>query len=193
MINSSIPSLNLEYLFYQIYRFFSGEFSTGGVYEQFVDLSANLMPFSVIFSLILIVGIVYCFIRLREIEHEMIYSHGGGHEGGSHSVIDNPNKRWARIVDHLESDNESDWRLAILEADLILGEMLNSMGYQGDTIAEKMKGIERSDFNSIDRAWEGHKIRNQIAHEGGNFRLTNREARRTVSLFEKVFKEFHFI
>jgi len=65
--------------------------------------------------------------------------------------------------------------------------------YQGDTIAEKLKGIERSDFTTIDQAWDGHKIRNQIAHQGGDFRLTNREARRVAGLFEKVFKEFHFI
>jgi len=189
----SIPSLNIEFIFYQIYLLFSGNISTGNFFKKFVDLSINLMPFSLVISLIILVGIVYCFIRFREIEHEMIHAHGGGHEGEPNSVVDNPNKRWARIVDHLESDNESDWRLAILEADLILEEMLNSMGYQGDTIAEKLKGIERSDFNTIDQAWDGHKIRNQIAHQGGDFRLTNREARRVAGLFEKVFKEFHFI
>lgn len=151
------------------------------------------MPFSLVFSLLILVGIVYCFIRIREIEHEMIHAHGGDEEGEHRSVVDNPNKRWVRIVNHLNSDNESDWRLAILEADLILEEMLQSMGYQGDTIADKLKGVERSDFNSIDAAWEGHKVRNQIAHEGGDFRLSNREARRVVSLFEQVFKEFHFI
>ena len=117
------------------------------------------------------------------------------HEAEDHhaSVVDMPNKRWARIVKHLDSDNESDWRLSILEADLILEEMLDKMGYHGETIAEKLKSVEKSDFASIDEAWEGHKVRNLIAHEGGDFRITNREARRVASLYEKVFKEFHFI
>lgn len=199
MYNSPIPSLNIEFIFYKIYELFTGGVSADGlrgIYEKFVDFSVNLMPFSVAFSLLLIVGIVYCYTRFEEIEHEMIHAGGGDHHHGGdnhHGVEDTPNKRWARIVNHLNSENESDWRLAVLEADLILEEMLNSMGYQGDTIAERLKGIERSDFLTIDDAWEGHKIRNKIAHEGGDFRLTNREARRIVSLFERVFKEFHFI
>jgi hypothetical protein len=93
----------------------------------------------------------------------------------------------------LNSENESDWRLAVLEADLILEDMLEKIGYPGATIGDKLKGIERSDFNTIDQAWEAHRTRNLIAHEGGDFRITNREARRVVGLYEQVFKEFHFI
>lgn len=195
MINSTVPSLNLEFIFYKIYQLFNGGFSAGGLYERIVNISVNLMPFSVVFSLIIIVGIVYCFIRFREIEHDMIHGHEGSHHSlsESQSVLDASNKRWARIVTHLNSDNESDWRLAILEADLILEEMLHSMGYNGDSIADQLRGVERSDFNTLDQAWEGHKVRNKIAHEGGDFRITNRDARRVVSLYEQVFKEFHFI
>ena len=62
-----------------------------------------------------------------------------------------------------------------------------------NTIGEKMKAIEKSDFLSIDLAWEAHKIRNSIAHIGSNFELNEREAKRAIALFETVFREFQII
>ncbi len=103
------------------------------------------------------------------------------------------NYKWQRIIDHLESDNVSDWKLAIIEADIILNEMLEKMGYHGATIGEKLKQIEKSDFTTIDKAWEAHKIRNLIAHEGANFTLTRKEAFRVIELYKAVFEEFYFI
>ena len=187
-----VPFINLEYFFYQAYRLITGEFfgdvSLGRLLE---NISVLLFPFSVILSLLILAGIVYCYIRIGHIEHEMAEAHAGA---DMHTPpTDMPNRRWVRIVDHLNSDNESDWRLAILEADLVLEEMLEKMGYEGQTIADRLKGIEVSDFTTMNDAWEGHRVRNLIAHEGGDYRITNREARRVVSLFEKVFMEFHFI
>jgi hypothetical protein len=94
---------------------------------------------------------------------------------------------------HIGSDNPSDWRLAILEADIILDELLSELGYTGDTIGDKLKKAHRGDFKSLDHAWEAHRIRNAIAHEGQDFVLTQREARRILDLYEMVFREFDYI
>ena len=98
-----------------------------------------------------------------------------------------------RVQKHLHSENESDWRLAVLEADVLLDEMVTGMGYHGDSLGEKLKGIEKSDFLTLDEAWEAHTVRNKIAHEGASFVLTEREAKRIGKLYENVFKEFHYI
>ena len=103
------------------------------------------------------------------------------------------NERWEVILEHIESENPNDWRLAILEADIVLGEMLEKMGYRGESIGEQLKGVEKSDFTTIDDAWEAHKVRNLIAHEGANFLLSDREAKRVIGLYKNVFQEFHFI
>jgi hypothetical protein len=104
---------------------------------------------------------------------------------------DQVDPRWRRIMRHLDSENPSDWRLAILEADIVLGEMLEIMGYRGETVGEKLRAVEESDFFTISQAWEAHKVRNQIAHEGSDFLITQREARRIISLYRQVFEEFH--
>ena len=75
----------------------------------------------------------------------------------------------------------------------MLNELLDVMGYKGETMADKMRTIDRASFNSIDLAWEAHKIRNKIAHDGSAHQLTLREARRVVTLYEKVLKDARYI
>ncbi|MEX2405199.1 MAG: hypothetical protein WD579_01195, partial [Candidatus Paceibacterota bacterium] len=68
-----------------------------------------------------------------------------------------------------------------------------AMGHQGDTLGEKLKSVEKSDFTSIDQAWEAHKVRNAIAHEGVDMDISHRKVRRTIELYKTVFEEFHYI
>ena len=106
----------------------------------------------------------------------------------------NPMKeRWEKIVELSESKNPSDWRLAIVEADIILDELLEKLHLPGDTMGEKLKAVEKSDFTTIENAWEAHKVRNMIAHEGSNFIINQHEIRRVVSLYKSVFEEFSLI
>ncbi len=103
------------------------------------------------------------------------------------------NEKWQSVLDHAESMNSSDWRLAIIEADIILEEMLERMGYQGQSIGEKLKQVEPSDFTTLDNAWQAHKVRNAIAHQGGAFTLSKAEANTAINNYKKVFEEFYFI
>jgi hypothetical protein len=101
--------------------------------------------------------------------------------------------RWEKIVEKSNSENQSDWRSAIIDADIILDELLGKLQLPGDTMGEKLKAVEPSDFVTIDLAWEAHKARNAIAHQGSNFLLNQRETRRIISLYGAVFKEFELI
>ncbi len=101
--------------------------------------------------------------------------------------------KWQKIVKLSESENTSDWRLAIIEADIMLDELLEKLKLPGDTMGEKLKVVEKSDFTTIESAWEAHKARNMIAHEGSDFLISQREVRRIISLYEAVFKEFRLI
>lgn len=100
--------------------------------------------------------------------------------------------KWQKIVAKSESVNESDWRLAIIEADIMLDDLLMQLQLPGETMGDKLKAVEPSDFLTLDQAWEAHKARNMIAHEG-DFLINQREVRRIISLYEAVFKEFHMI
>lgn len=103
------------------------------------------------------------------------------------------NERWEGVVKLMNSYNENDWKQAIIEADTILENMVDRMGYDGETIGDKMKKIEPSDFVTLDSAWEAHRVRNKIAHSGSMFKLTKDEAERVIGLYKKVFQEFYYI
>jgi hypothetical protein len=90
------------------------------------------------------------------------------------------NRRWENIQSLSNSYNSNDWKQAIIESDIILDEMLRKMGYSGESIGERLKQVEQSDFTTLNQAWEAHKIRNRVAHSGSNFVMSKDEAERVV-------------
>jgi len=97
--------------------------------------------------------------------------------------------RWKRIVELVASDNPTEWRHGVIEADVLLDEVLTEKGYIGETLGEKLKNITSDSMRTLNSAWEAHKVRNEIAHTGSDFILTQREARRAIDNFRQVFDE----
>lgn len=172
---------------------FMTEVKTGWTVDTVLYVWGPIFPFSILLSLLFAVGIVYCVIRILQIRRaEYLQFHKASHSVAARDVP-RTHLRWNRVLEHANSNDEHQWRLAILEADIMLNELLDSLGYKGETMAEKMKQVSRGDFNSIDSAWEAHKVRNRVAHEGAESPLTEREKNRVIGLYSQIFKEFKFI
>jgi hypothetical protein len=173
--------------FSSLHAFFDS-LGVGGAYSS---LASTFVFFTTVVSMLFIAGIIYTSLKLHTLEKmwkKTLYP-----DDTTFAVEKTKNSRWERVVAHISSDNPSDWRLAILECDIILEEMLDNEGFIGNTISDKLKTADSADFQTLNNAWEAHKIRNAIAHEGQDFTLTQREARRIVALYESVFREFDFI
>lgn len=164
-------------------------------YRSFVMVSTTI-------SFLLLIGIAYSSIRLfqiRKAEHEKLYGHiqkevMAAEAPEEQSSLKAENKtRWEVIQKHAESPSESDRRLAVLEADIFLDDILKARGYVGEGLGERLKSVDKSDFRTLEQAWEAHKIRNAIAHEGVHFPLSERESRRIIGLYGEVFREFGYI
>lgn len=193
----SVDFINLEYVFLRIFEFFQN-FDIIVVLNYIIHFIEAITPFAIAFTLFLAYVIIYSHIRLKQIgeEEEIKFrSLRVKDVANEQSTNTDPvlNEKWQKVQAHINSNNPSDWRLAILEADIMLDTILDKMGYQGDSIGDKLKGIEKSDFLTLDLAWEAHKVRNQIAHAGTDFQLNDREARRTIEMYQKVFEEFYYI
>ncbi len=140
-----------------------------------------------------IFGCIYAVRELQKINEAVnaVYADSGKTE---EVIVDQKgNRRWERVVAHLNSTSVNDWKFAILEADIILDELLDATGYRGETVSDKLKRVEASDFETLEFAWEAHKVRNTIAHEGSEFVISEREARRVIGLYQSVFEEFHYV
>ena len=98
--------------------------------------------------------------------------------------------KFAVIQGYMSSQSEALWRIGIMEADNVLLEVLKEKGYQGAGVGEMLKSAS---FKTVDLAWDAHKIRNRIAHEGSDFQLTEREAKRAFVLYESVLRDLKAI
>lgn len=167
-----------------------GFFSADGVLN-FLDLIwSTYALFAYIFSIFLLIVYVYAATRYRQLsdlraemfkERERIYDE---------RFRSGPkNDRLADMHEHIESDRPNDWKLAIIEADIILDESLKDAGYLGSSLGERLRSISTSQLNSLDDAWQAHKVRNQIAHGGADFILTKRLADDTIKQYLRVFNE----
>ncbi|MDO8590990.1 MAG: hypothetical protein Q7R65_03375 [bacterium] len=155
---------------------------------------------SICVSFLILIGIAYSSIRLYQIrtkENKAIYEVAERFK--NQGLPDGENilpgvRKWQQVEAHASSENSHERRLAVLEADIILDELVyDHFGEFGETLGERLKKVDRSDFQTIDKAWEAHRIRNAIAHEGSSFELSERELKNILKLYEEVFKEFNYI
>jgi hypothetical protein len=102
----------------------------------------------------------------------------------------NDHPKWAIIQGYMTSQAEPLWRIGILEADNMLREVLAEKGYQGVDVGEM---LQSASFKTIQLAWDAHKVRNRIAHDGSDFSLGEHEAKRVYALYESVFRELKAI
>lgn len=171
----------------------SNEMRAGWTQETIFDVWGILYPLSVVITLLFAAGVVYCTMRILQIRRAEWAQHRKAAHTVEHEDIPATRMRWNRIMEHAQSADEHKWRLAILECDIMLNELLDLQGYKGETIAEKMKQVSRANFNTIDDAWEAHKVRNKVAHEGTEFHIDERTKNHVINLYQRVFKEFGFI
>jgi|TARA_Y100000310_G_scaffold345866_1_gene471958 hypothetical protein len=184
-----INFLNIEYIYYQLHLLFTEGFDA--MPEGLAVFWEWFTAVSTIASLILATIIIYATIRLRQIrkmeEAELNIPIK------KEDSVGVQNEKWSQIVSHAASGNPNDWRHAVLDADIVLDEAITKMGYQGDGLGEKLKQVKSGELQTLQSAWEAHKVRNALAHEGSDFVLTQREARRVIDLYRQVLEELNYL
>lgn len=188
------PSLNTEYYLQNIEDYIIRHLPDAIEFAKVII--GHLVALSFIVSIMLFIGIIYSIERLKQIRRKEEEIYNPKVEIAYEEVVKGDNelaKKWDKIKTHIESENGNDWRQAILEADIILGELLTRLGYKGEGIGEQLKRANKSDFKTLDDAWEAHKIRNRVAHDGSDFVLTKSEAKRVIDLYRKVLEEFFYL
>lgn len=95
---------------------------------------------------------------------------------------------WQDIQALMASSNPSDWNMAILRADAELDDFLRRLGYEGETIADRIKIVDPTKLKSVDRIWSAHRLRNTIAHDPLQ-QYTREMLVHAIQSYEIVFKE----
>jgi hypothetical protein len=144
-----------------------------------------------ILSIIFIAIIIFVLVRIREMQLDDYAKLDEDIRQAlqrDQEIERNANPRWHYITTMVESINESDWRVAIIEADTMMEEELKNRGLSGETTSELLESAKASGYSGIQNAWDAHLVRNQIAHEGANFPLSQIQARRTIRMYQSFFE-----
>ena len=98
--------------------------------------------------------------------------------------------RWEQIVSQVNSTDVNQWKIAVLDADSLLDDVLYEQGYAGDGVATKLRSAREDNLETLHYAQEAHAIRNRIAHDSG-YALSHREAKLAISSYERFFNELY--
>jgi hypothetical protein len=170
---------------------FGGGFAAGGIIGFLSWLWSIYTILAYLLAIILLVLYVYASIRKNLYEGlltqqlrdaEKLYDRKYRGLGASSRTKD--------VLTHIESENPNDWKLAIIEADILLDNILIEHGYGGNSLGDRLKSISPESLSTLNDAWEAHKVRNRIAHDGADFVLTRRLAVETIGRYQRVFNEF---
>ncbi len=97
--------------------------------------------------------------------------------------------KWAKVKKKLDSKNESDYKVAIIEADKIIDDLIARMNYKGENMTERLDNITPGQIENVEDLRKAHEIRNRIIHDE-NFVLTEEEARKTFDYYEDFLRFF---
>jgi hypothetical protein len=99
-------------------------------------------------------------------------------------------RKWAGIEQLMRLGRPSGFKAAILDADKILDHALKLMGFQGQTMADRMKRIKRDDHEKdfFDDMWQAHITRNHMVHNM-DYEVLDFEAKKAIKQFERVLRE----
>lgn len=146
--------------------------------------------FAGIYLLVLVLDIIMMLI-LRDVPQHLRV----GIKGSDIPMISNNKmlKRWKRVKERLVGQNDSQYKVAIIEADAIADEILAGIGYKGANMGEKLEQVGENHLDDHLEALRGaHEIRNRIVHEA-DFAVDQRMATAVVGVYENFLKYLEFL
>ena len=216
-LNIEYILLRLNDLFNYIFAFFTGTsvhtIETEGVtspkvtshlISTFSFATEQLALLGMAVALIVLALAVWIRIKLEVMEHEgfhqreaKYHTHDAHNVHGAHAEESHEesgkNARWEEVMRLAHGTTESDWRRAIMEADIMLGEALEHQGYRGNTVGERLKDANPLQMTTLDIAWQAHKVRNEIAHGGEGYHLSEWDTKGTIDFYRRALEELGFV
>ncbi len=162
----------------KVFQLFSAFFDSG--------LFLALRILGGMLSLVLVVGVIMLIQRggafERHIKHLLI-SWNGSPLPKRRMV-----KQWLAIKKLMKQDNPEAWRAAIIDADSMLEEIVEKLGYKGATLEERLQNITAYQFPSIEDARRAHEI-SRFLEEDSSYPLTYGVAEKTIGIYGNILRE----
>jgi hypothetical protein len=106
--------------------------------------------------------------------------------------VDKQAKNWKRIIKKLDSGLESEYKLAVIESDIMLEEVLKRIGHIEETIEEKVNATTSTELGNIEEVKRARKVRNDIVYDP-DYSLSLDKAKETLKVYEEAFRNLNVI
>ena len=91
-------------------------------------------------------------------------------------------RKWRKIIARLEKKSESEAKLAILEADTLLDEVLKKSGYPGETLGEKLEKITEGTLPNLEDLKKVRQVRENIISDPA-YKLEINKAKEALKVY----------
>ena len=97
-------------------------------------------------------------------------------------------KQWSKIKKRIESGAESDYKLAIIDADDFLAQVLDTGGYEGKDFDESIRKAEKMIASTLSDILSAHEIRNSIVYDP-DYKISVDQAKKVLDIYEVAIKD----
>lgn len=94
-------------------------------------------------------------------------------------------KDWKKTIKRLDTGVESEYKLAIIEADAMLDFILKRMGYSGDSLGVRLKQLTKVQVSNIEAVKAAHEMRNNIVRDP-DFHLGLDQSKKAMAAYHKA-------
>ena len=94
-------------------------------------------------------------------------------------------KRWDKIKKRIEVESESEYKLAIIEADDFLNEVLEDRGYEGKDFQEAVNKAGMLLGSVLSDLMSAHEVRNSIVYNP-DYKLDIEQAKKILKVYESA-------
>lgn len=101
-------------------------------------------------------------------------------------------KDWEKIKDRIEKNDEANLKLAIIEADGMLEDVLKRMGLEGKDMGERLEQLGSQQLKSYDGVLEAHRLRDLVVHQK-DIIVTKEQAEIAVASYGEALKELEVL
>ena len=100
-------------------------------------------------------------------------------------------RKWAKVLSRLERGSESEFKLAVIEANDMLEGKLKDLGYEGKNLEERLGKLSPVILPNLEEVKKAIEVRNNIIRNP-DYRLSLDEARKTLAIYEQALRDLGF-
>jgi hypothetical protein len=152
------------------------------------EIQETLFPVKIVFvafTLFFLAAVIYFMVTSSYLQHHFLQDVTEFFSWQPYGLREIA-KRWKKIQKRIETGAESDLKLAIIEADDFLGEMLEERDYPGKTFDEKARA-GKAILPNLDEILEAHAIRNSIVYDP-DYKVGLEQAKKILAVYESAIK-----